>query len=253
MLDAGSHPSAKFTPAVELIGTTLVSVRRRAKYLLVELDDGRELVAHLGMTGGFALGPTPTDEAGPNPHLRAWWHLAAGAGRPAETLLFSDVRRFGRLRVVPFADYEAVPTLRNVGPEPFDPELDGRLFWERLGMSRRMLKTKLLSQRPIAGVGNIYADEALWLAQINPRTTRLGIDRATLLLDTIRQVLRQGIERGGTTLRDYRTVEGATGTNQTLLRAYGRAGSPCARCGRTLRSSVLDGRTTTSCPSCQRR
>jgi formamidopyrimidine-DNA glycosylase len=251
VFEAGSHPSAKFTPARELVGASFTGLGRRGKYLLFGLDDGRELVAHLGMTGGFAV-----DESLPNPpdpHLRAWWRLGADPTRPAGTLLFNDVRRFGRLRVVSAGDYSSIPTLAAAGPEPFDPDFDGIRFWKRLRSSRRMLKTKLLSQRPIAGVGNIYADEALWLAAINPRVTRIGPDRSSDLLVALRHVLQQGIDNGGTTLRDYRTVEGTPGGNQLRLQVYGRAGQPCARCGNRLRSDVLDGRSTTWCPRCQRR
>ncbi|MEM7275715.1 MAG: zinc finger domain-containing protein, partial [Actinomycetota bacterium] len=124
---------------------------------------------------------------------------------------------------------------------------------ERLATSRRKVKTQLLSQRPIAGVGNIYADEALWLARINPKATRLSERRATELLDAIRIVLAKGIDNGGTTLRDYRDAEGRRGDNQASLAAYGRAGQPCFRCDTELRSAVIDARTTTWCPACQRR
>jgi formamidopyrimidine-DNA glycosylase len=102
-------------------------------------------------------------------------------------------------------------------------------------------------------VGNIYADEALWLAKINPRARRVGGTRAAELLDALREVLSASLDNGGTTLRDYRTATGAIGGNQERLACYGRAGHPCLRCGTELRRSVFDGRSTTSCPSCQRR
>jgi formamidopyrimidine-DNA glycosylase len=251
VIESGSHPSPKFAPGRLIEGTSFTSVGRRAKFLLFGIDDGRELVAHLGMTGSFRLSEEPPDPSAS--HLRAWWRLAATTTKPSESLLFHDVRRFGRLRVVPAQDYSSIPTLFNAGPEPFDPALDGHRFWELLQASRRKLKTRLLSQRPIAGVGNIYADEALWQAEINPATTRISQARATLLLAALREVLAQGIAHGGTTLRDYRTVEGETGANQSRLAVYGRGGLPCLRCTTTLRSRVLDGRTTTWCPSCQHR
>jgi formamidopyrimidine-DNA glycosylase len=163
------------------------------------------------------------------------------------------MRRFGRIRVVPAGDYRGIPALAQAGPEPFDPDLDGRRFWLALNASRRRLKTQLLSQRPIAGVGNIYADEALWLAEINPNITRISLARATRLLEALQTVLSQGIDNGGTTLRDYRNLDGGSGTNQVTLAAYGRAGKPCLRCGSSLHSAVLDARTTTWCPVCQRR
>ena len=250
VLAAGSHPSGKFSPAVELLGATFTDVRRRGKYLLFGLDDTRELVGHLGMTGSFGF-RRPEDRdprpGGPgDAHLRAWWRLGD------ELLVFVDIRRFGRLRVVDRGDYDAIPTLANAGPEPFDPSLDERSFHRALARSRRPVKTNLLSQRPIAGVGNIYADEALWLAGINPRRTRLGRDRAGALLDALRTVLRQGIDNGGTTLRDYRNAEGGSGDNQSRLAAYGRSGEPCLRCGTPLRRTVIDQRATTWCARCQR-
>ena len=246
VVGAGSHPSSKFTPATRLTGTTFTAVRRRGKYLIIPTTDDRELIVHLGMTGKlrFRDGSPDLDD----PYLRAWWQLDG-----EEALEFADVRRFGRLRVVANGDYRDIPTLFHAGPEPWDPELTPKRFHELLGLSRRAVKTQLLSQRPIAGVGNIYADEALWLARINPKVTRIGIERAELLLESLQTVLIQGVDNGGTTLRDYRDVDGDVGSNQHQLLAYGRAGRPCFRCGTPLRGFVLDARTTTYCPRCQRR
>ena len=225
--------------------------------MLFGTDDERELVVHLGMTGSLRFEPGQSGAETPptDPYLRAWWRFGdpGPASQPGETLVFSDVRRFGRIRVVPAGDYRSIPTLAQAGPEPFDPDFDGRQFWLLLGASRRRIKTQLLSQRPIAGVGNIYADEALWLAEINPSITRISLARATRLLGALQTVLAQGIDNGGTTLRDYRNLDGGSGTNQITLAAYGRSGKPCMRCGSTLRSAVLDARTTTWCPACQRR
>lgn len=250
VLEAGSHPSAKFTPARSVTGATFGAAGRRGKYLVLPVasddSDARELIVHLGMTGLLRFRSGPADDT--DPHLRAWWQLDQD-----ETLEFADTRRFGRLRVVSAGDYQSIPTLAAAGPEPWDPELTAHRFAALLAKSKRPLKTRLLSQRPIAGVGNIYADEALWMAEINPRVTRLGVERAGRLLDAIRTVLAAGIENGGTTLRDYRNVDGATGSNQHGLKAYGRNGSPCPRCDTTLRSAVIDARTTTWCPKCQRR
>jgi formamidopyrimidine-DNA glycosylase len=246
LLGAGSHPSAKFTPAQDAVGATVTAVGRRGKFLLVALDDQRELVIHLGMTGQLRFRPGGADLG--DPYLRAWWLLEGD-----EALEYADVRRFGRLRVVPAGCYDGLPTLASLGPEPFDPAFTGVELWRRLATSSRPVKTQLLSQRPVAGVGNIYADEALWLAGISPRARRLSVRRATALLDALRDVLAQGIDHGGTTLRDYRTVEGGTGGNQHHLHAYGRSGLPCERCGTALRSAVIDARTATWCPRCQAR
>lgn len=249
IIEADAFDSAKFTPAKEIIGAVFESPRRRGKYLIIGTDDDRELIIHLGMTGQLGFQSTAT-APGSDPYRRAWWLLEGAAG--TELLEFRDVRRFGRIRVVPRGDYSSIPTLHAAGPEPWDPDLTPKRFRELLSSSRRPIKTQLLSQRPIAGVGNIYADEALWEAGIHPRSTRLGLERASRLLRALQDALAQGVERGGTTLRDYRQLDGGQGTNQHHLHAYGRAGLPCERCNEAMRSSVIDARTTTFCPRCQR-
>lgn len=245
VVEAESHGSDKFRPAREIAGAEFVATGRRGKYLLIDLDDDRQLVVHLGMTGvlSFADADQPLGD-----HVRAHWLLD-----DESRLVFTDVRRFGRLRVVPAGDYRDIPTLATMGPEPFDPEFTAEHLWRALRNSDRMVKTQLLSQRPVAGVGNIYADEALFLAGIDPAARRVSRPRAAQLRDRIEEVLTEGLERGGTTLRDYRTVEGGTGENQFHLVCYGRADEPCVQCGAPLRRKILDARATTWCPTCQRR
>lgn len=243
-VDAGAHPSAKFTSATEAIDATVDQVGRRGKYLLIGLEDRRTLVVHLGMTGQFRVqGGVP----GFDPHVRAWWLLDDG-----RTLEFRDVRRFGRIAVVG-EDLSALPTLEALGPEPFDPAFTGETLWRGLNRSRVRVKTQLLGQRVVAGVGNIYADEALWRAQVHPGSRRISRVAAERLHDAIVAVLAEGIDHRGTTLRDYRTVSGDEGENQHRLDCYGRAGLPCPRCATELRRSVIDGRGTTHCQTCQRR
>ena len=251
--EAGSHPSAKFAPSVDAVGCEVTGVRRRGKYLIVALDDGgksdgesgSELIIHLGMTGRLAVGPS-VDRS--DPHLRAWWRLDSG-----DTLTLHDVRRFGRIHVVAAGCYETVATLHRIGPEPFSEQFSGESLWRAVATSRRCVKTQLLSQRPVAGVGNIYADEALWLARVNPSARSLSKPRAARLADTIRTALASGLRHGGTTLRDYAALDGARGANQHHLHCYGRAGEPCERCGSELRRKVVDARGTTWCPVCQQR
>lgn len=243
--EADSHPSAKFTPATEVVGARLGIVARRGKYLLVPTDDGRELVIHLGMTG--QLRPLGSS-AGDDPFVRARWFLDDGT-----VLEYRDVRRFGRLRVVPAGEYDTIPTLAALGPEPLDESFTADDLWRALRRSRRRVKTQLLSQRPVAGIGNIYADEALWLAQVHPALRRVTRRQAGALRPALAEVVTAAIANGGTTLRDYRDVDGATGSNQHDLCCYGRGGEPCRRCGTPLTSRVYDARTTTFCPSCQAR
>ena len=270
--EAWAHPSHKFASAVDAVGSEIEALRRRGKYLIAELDCGRELIVHLGMTGrlcfagaadaGAARGavppPHPTD--GPaaevmtpsavgaaDPYVRAWWRLDDG-----ETLCFHDVRRFGRIAVCDRGDYRGLPTLAAMGPEPLEEGLDATAFWRASRRSSQRIKTQLLNQRLVAGIGNIYADEALFLARINPSARAISKPRAERLLAALRDVLVASIERGGSTLRDYYSLEGA-GDNQKYFVCYGRAGEPCVRCGTELRRRVLDQRSSTWCPSCQRR
>ena len=247
--DAGAHPSAKFAPAMDAVGGRISGVGRRGKYLILALDDGREpgceLVIHLGMTGRLSVG---ADVAAGHPHLRAWWRLDTG-----DVLALHDIRRFGRVHVVDAGCYQTIATLHRLGPEPFSDQFTGAGLWRALSASRRCVKTQLLSQRPVAGVGNIYADEALWLARINPAVRHLSRPRAGRLAEAIRAALASGLRHGGTTLRDYASVDGSRGSNQHHLHCYGRAGEPCERCGTELRRRIIDARATTWCPICQRR
>ncbi len=234
---------------MDAIGHDISSVSRRGKYLIVALDDGRdprcELVIHLGMTGRLSIA---ADVDARHPHLRAWWRLDGG-----DVLTFHDIRRFGRIHVVDAGRYETIATLHRLGPEPLNDGFTGDGLWRALSASRRCVKTQLLSQRPVAGVGNIYADEALWLAQINPAVRYVSKPRAARLAEAIRTALTSGLRHGGTTLRDYAAVDGSSGRNQHHLHCYGRAGEPCERCGTELRRRIIDARGTTWCPTCQRR
>jgi formamidopyrimidine-DNA glycosylase len=243
-VDGGAHPSPKFNAAPGAIDRTVRSVDRRGKYLLVGLDDGRRLVVHLGMTGQFRVHEHEPPE---DPHVRAWWLLDDG-----RTVEFRDVRRFGRIAIVG-QDLSGLPTLAALGPEPFDDAFTAEHLWQEVNRSSARVKTQLLGQRVVAGVGNIYADEALWRARVHPAARRITRPAAARLREAVIAVLAEGIDHGGTTLRDYRTVEGGEGENQHHLDCYGRSGLPCTRCGTVLRRSVIDGRGTTHCPSCQHR
>ena len=237
-------PQERFV-AVELAaGRDVLGVHRRGKYLLVALDGDLELVAHLGMTGSLRF--RGADGWHGDPYVRATFSLDRG------TLDFRDVRRFGRLSVVDAGDYGAIPTLRALGPEPLSEHFTVAGFAAALRATRMPVKPFLLSQRPVAGVGNIYADEALWRARISPHARAVGPRRAAVLHGAIREVLAEAIEREGTTFRDYRMVNGESGRNAAFLAAYGQGGKPCGRCGRELRKTVLAGRGTVWCPTCQR-
>src|ERR687896_287159 len=150
-------------------------------------------------------------------------------------------------------DYAPARITLDHGREPLSDEFDPPRFARDLGTTRAPVKPYLLTQRPVAGVGNIYADEALWVARIHPASRRVGRTRAHILHAAIRDVLADAIEREGTTFRDYQMVNGESGRNATFLIAYGQAGRPCPRCATPLRKVALGGRGTTFCPTCQRR
>lgn len=221
-------------------GHKIEKVDRRGKFLIAPLDGGLELVMHLGMTGAFRF---DLDD----PHVRAW--LALDDGR---RLCFRDVRRFGRMAVVEAGMYEPIPMLAMLGPEPLSDEFDPDVFAWELQRTTSPVKPFLLSQRPVAGVGNIYADEALWRARIHPNSRKVGTKRAHELHRAIREVLAGAIEREGTTFSDYQMVNGESGRNASFLVAYGQQGKPCPRCRTPMKKIVLGGRGTTYCPRCQR-
>jgi formamidopyrimidine-DNA glycosylase len=250
-----AHPHARLSDLDLLPGHRVAAVVRRGKFLLCPLDPGPggdelELVLHLGMTGSFRFVATdPVDPDAGVSHVRVRLELDDG-----RTLLFRDPRRFGRASVVPAGRYDpVVPTLATLGPEPLTDAFTLEGFRATLARSRAPIKALLLDQRVVAGVGNIYADEALWLARIHPEARRVGPRRAAALHAAIREVLAAAIEREGTTFRDYQMVNGASGRNADFLRAYGQAGRPCDRCGTALSASVVAGRGTTHCVRCQRR
>ncbi|MDX1657536.1 MAG: bifunctional DNA-formamidopyrimidine glycosylase/DNA-(apurinic or apyrimidinic site) lyase [Nitriliruptorales bacterium] len=234
------HPEQRFSGLELLEGRTFQAVERRGKYLVCPLDDDLEAIFHLGMTGSFHF-------AEPDDYARALLTLDDG-----RTLVFRDPRRFGRMSVVEAGDHEAIPTLAQLGPEPLDDGFDPDAFAAGLERTRSPVKAVLLSQRLVAGVGNIYADEALWRARIHPGSRRVGRERATRLHAAIREVLAAAIEREGTTFRDYRMVNGESGRNAAYLDAYGQQGLPCARCGTELVKTTIAQRGTTYCPRCQR-
>ena len=233
----------RFADVERAAGHRILGLRRRGKYILAELDGGLELILHLGMTGAFRFREAEWE---PDHYVRATFWL------DDSVMDFRDVRRFGTLAVVAAGDYSRLATLRLLGPEPLSDDFDPVAFHRALQRSTMPVKPWLLSQRPVAGVGNIYADEALWRARINPHARRVGPARARALWEAIRDVLAEAIEREGTTFRDYQMVNGESGRNADFLVAYGQAGRPCPRCATPLRKVVLGGRGTTYCPVCQR-
>jgi formamidopyrimidine-DNA glycosylase len=234
-----TRPYDLFEVAEELEGDTVVAVERRGKYLLLRLASGLGLLVHLRMTGSFGFAPVS--------HERAVLELDDGS-----RLVYRDVRRFGTWLVLEDADLEPYLVTKN-GPEPLGPRFSTRWLAAQLARRKAPLKAVLLDQRVVAGLGNIYADEALWRARLNPLLPANGLadDEVARLTRAIRASLRAGIERQGSTLRDYATPDGAAGSMQDEFRVYGRDGEPCRRCGSTISKTRVAGRGTWFCPHCQ--
>ena len=231
-----------------LPGQRIDAVRRRAKYLLLDTDAGSALL-HLGMSGSLRV--VPADTA-----VRAHDHvdigLAAADGRDPQVLRFNDPRRFGCLLWQPRGETHAL--LRELGPEPLSDDFDGDHLFVRSRGRSASVKSFLMDQRIVVGVGNIYAAEALFAAGIAPLREAGSLTRARYarLADAVRSILGHAIARGGTTLRDYINPDGVPGYFEQELAVYGREGQPCHRCGRALRHAVIGQRASVWCGHCQR-
>jgi len=228
-----------------LVGERIATVERRGKYLLWRMASGRTLVVHLRMTGSLRHAPTGglPDDA----YRRARVVLDTGA-----EVGYRDIRRFGTWELLD--DGHLRPYLASrLGPEPLAPSFTAAALGRLLEGRRAPIKAFLLDQRRIAGVGNIYADEALWRARIHPRRTagELHHDEVARLHRAIRGALRRGVELQGSTLRDYATPDGSSGAMQREFHVYGRLGEPCDRCGTPIERIVVAGRGTWLCPRCQ--
>lgn len=229
----------------EVVGRTIRRLERRAKYLLFRLDDGRVLQVQLRMTGRFALGAERPDP-GEFRHVAAELDLDDG-----RTLWYDDMRRLGGLRLLEAEGWREED--RRLGPEPLAEGFGADELADALAGSRAPVKNLLLDQERLAGVGNIYASEALHGAGIDPRRPgrELGEEEVGRLHTAVRSVLSDALEHAGTTFRDYRAVNGRSGRFQERLRVYGREGRDCPRCGGTVRRIVQAGRSSYFCPGCQ--
>jgi formamidopyrimidine-DNA glycosylase len=231
-------------PAALLAGTTVAELRRRGKQLAIIGADGRVVCVHLGMSGQLRLLPGSDRQVAPHEHIT--WRLDNGT-----RLVFRDPRRFGGVWTFPsVADLER-QRWACLGPDALTVTA-GQLRASLCGV-RRAVKAALLDQSVIAGVGNIYADEALFAAGVSPLRQALGVesDEVAKIAGAIRRVMAASIAAGGSTLRDYRDAEGNKGNNQFHLTVYGRGGEPCPGCGRALRQLRLAQRATVMCDRCQ--
>lgn len=249
---------------MRLSGRTVEALDRRAKYLLARLDDGEVLVMHLGMTGRFSIdanGAQPGKVARaqkPAPkHEHIVFHLGDGTA-----IRYSDVRRFGLMDLVRAESLEEHALFKGLGVEPLSEAFTPKWLAARLKGKATSIKAALIDQKLIAGIGNIYACEALYRAGISPvrlagtLATKSGkpTKKTEALVAAIKAVLEDAIRAGGSSLRDYAQADGSLGRFQHRFKTYGREGKPCPRkgCGGTVRRIVQGGRSTFYCPTCQR-
>jgi len=251
--------------AAAMAGRTFLRAERRGKYLWFALDDcisrggdppyppTEALLAHLGMSGQLLVG----DPDRPlSPHVRARFTFTDGG----PDLRFTDQRTFGHVMMVPLVDPDdrsrVVPApIAHIAPDPLEKAFDAKGFANRLTRKRTQVKRALLDQSLISGVGNIYADEALWRARLHwaRPTDTLTKAEVSRLLDAVREVLSEALKAGGTSFDAlYVNVNGESGYFDRSLNAYGRAGEPCARCGTAIRRDAFMNRSSYSCPRCQK-
>lgn len=228
-----------------LVERRISAAGRRGKWILLGLDSGGHLAVHLGMTGRLTVAATATPQ---EPHT----HLVFDLDEPGKQLRFSDIRRFGC--AVLLADAAALDSFHvenALGPEPFD--LDPSAWRASLKATTRVIKAVLLDQAVVAGVGNIYADEALFVSRLHPtrRACDLKPAEADRLREAIAAVLTDAIEHRGSTIRNYVGGSGLAGGYQDEFRAYGRTGLPCSRCGTPITLLRVGGRSSHFCPKCQ--
>ena len=237
--------------ADRLQGAVVQSLRRRSKYILADLSTGETLLIHLGMSGrilisGQMLGEFHHDHPAPQKHDHVVFHLENGA-----RITFNDARRFGAMDLMDTAKAAQHPLMAALGPEPLGNAFNEAYLTGRLKGRLTPIKSALLDQHNIAGLGNIYVCEVLFRAGVHP--ARQAADtNAPPLVPIIRAVLTEAIEAGGSSLRDYRQTDGELGYFQHRFQVYDRKGEPCARCDTPIERLVQSGRSSFYCPNCQR-
>ena len=241
------RPFEPVVVAAELEGERIDALERRGKYLIVRFESGRALLIHLRMTG--SLRHAGTESLPGDPHRRAVVRLDDGSD-----VAYRDVRRFGTWQLLEPDEVDPYVDAR-LGREPLERTFTSRRLAHSLAGRRAPIKAALLDQRTVAGLGNIYVDEALWRARLHPLRPagELTPDEIARLTRGIKEALRAGLARQGASLRDYSTPDGGRGRMQEEFRVYGRAGEPCPRCGTPIDKIRAGGRGTWYCPGCQRR
>jgi len=246
------HPRAlkpeSIAPLATLNGAKITGTNRRGKFMWLTLNRPYVLVAHLGMSGQFLIHQKNLPKA---THVRAQFHLKKTMR--TQELVFNDQRTFGWLSIEELTN--SVPTsAQHIAPDPFDPIFDKAATVKNYLRRNIKIKTALLNQEIMSGVGNIYADETLWRAKVHPEiiTSELSAKKIAAIIDYATQVMSEAIEKGGTSFDDlYINVNGESGFFETSLAAYGQEGEPCPRCGRQIRRIAFGNRSSHFCPMCQ--
>lgn len=235
-----------------LLGRRIVRLGRRGKYFVAELDDRASLVMHLRMTGNLLL--IPADEEPQVKHVRGRMWLVGSDSRAAGSLVFNDPRRFGTAEILETPEALESFLSARLGPEPFEDSFDGEYLRAQTSGRKTPIKAVLLDQRVVAGVGNIYADEALFRAEIAPtkRSARITRKEADRLVETVRDALSAGIDAKGATIDDFRDAYGVQGSFQDQFLVHRREALPCPSCETPIKKIRCAGRGTYYCPSCQR-
>ncbi|WP_372612877.1 bifunctional DNA-formamidopyrimidine glycosylase/DNA-(apurinic or apyrimidinic site) lyase [Aquicoccus sp.] len=242
--------------AARLTGRRVERLRRRSKYILADLDGGDSLLIHLGMSGRMTVSGDPLGQfVHTHPAREKHDHVILDMANGAR-ITFNDARRFGAMDLLPTDRADAHPLLARLGPEPLGNAFNEAYLVAALRGRNTPVKSALLDQRIIAGLGNIYVCEALYRAHIAPtrRAGRISAARVAALVPVIRTVLQEAIEAGGSSLRDFRRTSGELGYFQHRFDVYDRAGQPCRTpgCTATIRRTVQSGRSSFHCPQCQR-
>jgi formamidopyrimidine-DNA glycosylase len=246
-------PAGPLGFAAALAGRDFKSAERRGKYLWLTLDDGEAMLAHLGMSGQMLVGEPHRPLS---PHVRARFTFTDGG----PDLRFTDQRTFGHVMLVPLVytgDLSRVVPgpIAHIAPDPLEAAFDAKDFAARLGRKKTQVKRALLDQSLVSGIGNIYADEALWRARLHwaRPTDTLRKAEVSRLLEAVREVLTEALRAGGTSFDAlYVNVNGESGYFDRSLNAYGREGEPCARCAAPIRRDAFMNRSSYSCPRCQK-
>ena len=241
-------PAGPLGFAAAMVGRDFKRAERRGKYLWLALDEDEALLAHLGMSGQMLVGEPDRPLS---PHVRAWFTFTDGG----PDLRFTDQRTFGHLMLVPF-DHGVPAPIAHIAPDPLEQAFDPREFTARLVRRHTGVKRALLDQSLVSGIGNIYADEALWRAELHwaRPSQRLRPAEISRLFASVHEVFAESLSAGGTTFdRLYVNVNGESGYFERSLNVYGRAGLPCRRCGTPVRRDPFMNRSAFSCPKCQPR